>query len=294
LIEFAALAEQHSPHPIASAILSAYQQVPDSSRVQDVTEMPGGGVRATVDGRQVLVGNARLMASQGIQYPLTEDTGTISHVALDGQYAGSIHVSDIIKPCAKEALARLREQGIKHLVMLTGDSVQAGRQVADQLNIDIVHAGLLPQDKVAKLEEMMDTPGKKGTLIFAGDGVNDAPVLARADVGFAMGALGSDAAIEAADIVIMNDDPCKMATALTIARRTVRIATQNAAFAISVKALVLVLSALGLSTLWMAVFADVGVTVLAIFNAMRALRVPRNGHCACELGLESYEAKAVT
>ena len=293
LIEFAALAEQHSPHPIASAILSAYQQVPDSSRVQDVTEMPGGGVKATVDGRQVLVGNARLMASQGIQCPPTEDTGTISHIALDGQYAGSIHVSDIIKPCAKEALARLREQGIKHLVMLTGDSVQAGRQVADQLNIDIVHAGLLPQDKVAKLEEMMDTPGRKGTLIFAGDGVNDAPVLARADVGFAMGALGSDAAIEAADIVIMNDDPCKMATALTIARRTVRIATQNAAFAISVKALVLVLSALGLSTLWMAVFADVGVTVLAVLNAMRALRVPRNGHCACELGPESYEAKAV-
>jgi Cd2+/Zn2+-exporting ATPase len=222
------------------------------------------------------------MAAHGIPLPETDHSGTVSHVARDGAYIGSITVEDTVKPCAREALARLKQQGIRQLVMLTGDNARSAGQVAAELDIDVVHTGLLPQDKVLKVEELLEAPGRKGKLVFAGDGVNDAPVLARADVGFAMGALGSDAAIEAADIVIMNDDPCKMAAALTISRKTLRIAKQNAAFAIGVKVLVLILSTLGLSTLWMAVFADVGVAVLAILNAMRALRVPP-GCQACAL-----------
>jgi Cd2+/Zn2+-exporting ATPase len=258
----------------------------DASRVKDVSELPGGGVRALVDGEEVLVGNRRLMEKHGIT-ALGEAPGTVSHVARNGAYVGSLVVSDEIKPCARQALRRLRENGIRRLVMLTGDTEAVGQAVGRDLDIDVVHTGLLPQDKVAKLEELLAAPGRRGTLAFVGDGVNDAPVLARADVGFAMGALGSDAAIEAADIVIMNDDPCKMAAALTIARRTVSIAKQNAVLAIGVKAAVLALSAAGLSTLWMAVFADVGVTVLAVLNAMRALRVKEIvGTCACELEAE--------
>lgn len=284
LLTMAALAEIHSLHPIAGAIRAACGQELDASRVGSVNEMPGGGVKALVDGQEVLVGNARLIGNHGITGVSTLEQGTVIHVAISGQYAGSIRVEDAIKPCAAEALRRLKEKGVSQLVMLTGDSVHAGRLAADQLGIDILHAGLLPQDKVEKLESLLAEPGRQGKLAFVGDGVNDAPVLARADVGFAMGALGSDAAIEAADIVIMNDDPCKIAAALTIAKRTVRIATQNAVFAISVKALVLVLSTLGLSSLWMAVFADVGVAVLAILNAMRALRVPRDSQaCVCML-----------
>lgn len=274
LLRLAAHAETHSLHPIADAIKQAYGQPLDPALVGEVREMPGGGVIAAVDGQQVLLGNARLMAQHGIRLPDAQDTGTISHVAVGGRYAGSIQVSDTTKPCAREALSRLRAQGIRQLVMLTGDNEQTGAQVARELGIDAVHAGLLPQDKVHKVEELLEAPGRKGSLVFVGDGVNDAPVLARADVGFAMGAMGSDAAIEAADIVIMNDDPCKLAAALTIARKTVRIAKQNAVFAIGIKVGVLILSTLGLSTLWMAVFADVGVAVLAILNAMRALRVP--------------------
>ncbi len=288
LLEVAALAEQHSNHPLALSVRQAYGAPLDPARVRDVTEMPGGGVKAVIDGREVLVGNARLLNDHGISIPDTEDTGTLSHVVVSGVYQGSLLFEDEIKPCARQALLRLRNRGVTRLVMLTGDSEQAGRKAADGLGIDIVYAGLLPQDKVARLEELLDQPGRRGTLVFAGDGVNDAPVLARADVGFAMGAMGSDAAIEAADIVIMNDDPCKMASALDIARRTVNIARQNAFFAISVKAAVLILSALGLSTLWMAVFADVGVTVLAILNAMRALRVPReDSACACDMDLKA-------
>ncbi len=293
LLEKAALAEQHSIHPLALSIRQAYGAPLDPARVRDVTEMPGGGVRAVVDGQEVLVGNARLLNDYGISIPDTEDTGTLSHVVASGEYQGSLLFEDEIKPCARQALLRLRNRGVSRLVMLTGDSEQAGRKAADGLGIDIVYAGLLPQDKVARLEELLNQPGRRGTLVFAGDGVNDAPVLARADVGFAMGAMGSDAAIEAADIVIMNDDPCKMASALDIARRTVNIAKQNAFFAISVKAAVLILSAVGLSTLWMAVFADVGVTVLAILNAMRALRVPReDSACACDINPALRPAKA--
>ncbi len=294
LLELAALAEQQSNHPIAASLRQAHGFPLDPARVSGVTELAGGGVVALVDGQEVLVGNARLLRNHGMDVPDTADTGTLSHVVKGGVYQGSILVEDQIKPCARQALLRLRGRGVKRLVMLTGDSEQAGRRVADDLHIDVLHAGLLPQDKVEKLEALLAEPGRTGTLAFVGDGVNDAPVLARADVGFAMGALGSDAAIEAADIVIMNDDPCKMAAALDIARRTVRIAKGNAFFAISVKALVLVLSALGLSTLWMAVFADVGVTVLAILNAMRALRVPReDSGCACDLEAKLCEVKAV-
>lgn len=276
LIDMAAQAEIHSLHPIAAAIREAAQTPLDPVRTAEVREMPGGGVLAVVDGKQVLVGNARLMESHGIAVPRQEQRGTLSLVVIDGQYAGSIQVEDRVKPCAKEALRRLKAQGVKSLVMLTGDSPQSAEPIAKELGIDVLHAGLLPQDKVIKLEALLEQPNRRGSLVFAGDGVNDAPVLARADVGFAMGALGSDAAIEAADIVIMNDDPCKMAAALTIARRTVSIAKQNAVFAISVKVLVLILSTLGLSTLWMAVFADVGVAFLAILNAMRGLKVPQD------------------
>ena len=282
LLRLAAHAEIHSLHPIGAAIRAAHGRELDASLVTDVEEMPGGGVKARVNGHTVLLGNPRLMAAHGIPLPETDHSGTVSHVALDGAYIGSITVEDTVKPCAREALARLKQQGIRQLVMLTGDNARSAGQVAAELDIDVVHTGLLPQDKVLKVEELLEAPGRKGKLVFAGDGVNDAPVLARADVGFAMGALGSDAAIEAADIVIMNDDPCKMAAALTISRKTLRIAKQNAAFAIGVKVLVLILSTLGLSTLWMAVFADVGVAVLAILNAMRALRVPP-GCQACAL-----------
>ncbi|HSK67735.1 MAG TPA: heavy metal translocating P-type ATPase, partial [Candidatus Limnocylindria bacterium] len=291
LLEAAALSEQHSGHPIAQAIRQSWAGTADPTRVSGVEELAGGGVRALVDGREVLVGNLRLMQKHGVAVPDAPGNGTVSHVARDGAYIGSLVVSDEIKPCARQALHRLRDEGIRHLVMLTGDSEAAGRAVAKDLDIDVVHTGLLPQDKVVKLEELLSRPGRRGTLAFVGDGVNDAPVLARADVGFAMGALGSDAAIEAADIVIMNDDPCKMAAALTIARKTVAIATQNAFFAIGVKALVLGLSALGLSTLWMAVFADVGVTILAVLNAMRALRVKEIVRtCACDLEPGTYGA----
>ena len=282
LLEYAALAEQQASHPIAKALVEACPQALQPDRVSAITEQPGGGVSALVDGRRVLVGNARLMEKHGIALPGTKEHSTISHVAVDGVYAGYLEVSDQVKPCAREALDRLRAQGVRQLVMLTGDNQAASQAIARQLNMDVAHAGLLPQDKVEKVEELLKDPARRGSLVFAGDGVNDAPVLARADVGFAMGALGSDAAIEAADIVIMNDDPCKMSSALSIARRTVGIARQNAAFAIGVKALVLLLSALGLSSLWMAVFADVGVAVLAILNAMRALQVSKEDRtCRC-------------
>ncbi len=293
LLETAALAETHSSHPLALSVKKAWGRPEEPGRVQEATETAGGGVSALVDGRRVLAGNLRLLRENGVAVPRGGEAGTRIHVARDGIYLGSLEARDEIKPCARQALLRLRSRGVKRLVMLTGDSEQAGRQVADDLKIDVLHAGLLPQDKVEKLEALLAEPGRAGTLAFVGDGVNDAPVLARADVGFAMGALGSDAAIEAADIVIMNDDPCKMAAAVDIARRTVSIARQNAFLAISVKGLVLLLSALGLSTLWMAVFADVGVAVLAILNAMRALRLPaQDTLCACDLAPGSCGVRA--
>lgn len=282
LLRLAALAERHSNHPIARSIREAWGK-PLDEESGELKELPGGGVVAEIGGRHVLAGNARMLASHGVPVPEYSANGTLVHLASDGEYLGHLVISDLVKPCARQALGKLRREGIEELVMLTGDTEQAGRAAAEGLNISQVHTGLLPQDKVAKVEELMARPNRKGSLVFAGDGVNDAPVLARADVGFAMGALGTDAAIEAADIVIMNDDPCKMASALRIARRTVKIARQNAGFAIGVKLLVLGLSVFGLSTLWMAVLADVGVTVLAILNAMRALSLKREDKvCVCE------------
>ncbi|NLC31767.1 MAG: cadmium-translocating P-type ATPase [Clostridiales bacterium] len=282
LLELAALAESQSNHPIAQSIRQSHGQTLDANRVQNIEEMAGGGVSARIDGIDTLIGTQRMLNERGVVVPQVDSPGTVTHISQKGEYHGHLIISDKIKPCAKEALQRLRARGVKQLVMLTGDNEQVGRITADRLNIDLVFAGLLPQDKVIKLEELLAQPNRRGTLAFVGDGVNDAPVLARADVGIAMGALGSDAAIEAADIVIMNDDPCKMASALDIARRTVHIAKQNAGFALSVKALVLGLSAFGLSTLWMAVFADVGVTILVILNAMRALRVPKEAFSCSE------------
>ena len=275
LLSLAALCEKHSPHPIAKALREADKFPLPESLLGKVYETPGEGVTAMVGGEETLVGNNVFMKNKGITVSENKNSGTVSHVSKNGAYLGSITLEDQVKPCAKEALLRLKRQGVKRLVMLTGDSEAAARDVAEELGIDVVHAGLLPQDKVKRIEELMADREDRGTLVFAGDGINDAPVLARADVGFAMGALGTDAAIEAADIVIMNDDPCKMAAALSIARRTVLIAAQNAAFAISVKALVLIFSAFGLSSLWMAVFADVGVAVLAVLNALRALKLQK-------------------
>ncbi|MGI6694636.1 MAG: heavy metal translocating P-type ATPase [Christensenellales bacterium] len=287
LLRLAALAERHSNHPIAQSIRDAWGGSLNEADDQ-AQELPGGGVIARVQGQTVLAGNARMLEERGIPVPNAHENGTLVHLAADGEYLGYLVITDRVKPCARQALEKLRAEGVKNLVMLTGDTEQAGRAVAEGLAITQVHTGLLPQDKVAKVEELLSAPGRRGSLVFVGDGVNDAPVLARADVGFAMGALGTDAAIEAADIVIMNDDPCKMAAALRIARRTVHIARQNAVFAIGVKLLVLVLSVLGLSTLWMAVMADVGVAVLAILNAMRALHVPREDRfCTCELSPEA-------
>lgn len=284
LLRLAAHAERHSNHPIAQSIRKAWGKPLEAAGSGQAQELPGGGVLAEIDGRQVMIGNARMLGERGVKVPEAADSGTLVHLAADGVYLGYLVISDLVKPCARQALEKLRAEGVEELVMLTGDSEQAGRAAAKGLAITQVHTGLLPQDKVSRVEDLLARPGRRGSLVFAGDGVNDAPVLARADVGFAMGALGTDAAIEAADIVIMNDDPCKMASALRIARRTVRIARQNAVFAIGVKLLVLGLSVMGLSTLWMAVLADVGVAVIAILNAMRALHVRREDRvCACEL-----------
>ena len=284
LLRLAALSERHSNHPIAQSIRKAWGGAMDGAQAGEVRELPGGGVIAQIDGQEVLAGNARMLTEHGVAVPPADESGSLVHLAAEGKYLGYLVISDLIKPCARQALEKLRREGVRELVMLTGDTEKSGRAVAEGLAITQVHTGLLPQDKVNKVEELLADPSRQGSLVFAGDGVNDAPVLARADVGFAMGAMGSDAAIEAADIVIMNDDPCKMAGALRIARRTITIAKENAVFAIGVKMLVLVLSVLGHSTLWMAVLADVGVAVLAILNAMRALHVPREDRsCVCEL-----------
>ena len=240
--------------------------------MENVEEVSGKGVRATVNGRTVCVGNSAMMELVGAAWHPCEKTGTIAHVAMDGEYMGHIVISDRIKADAAGSLGELKAAGIVRTVMLTGDQPAVGEAVAKELGLDEWYAGLLPADKVAKVEELLQGRGRGRTLAFVGDGINDAPVLARADVGIAMGALGSDAAIEAADVVLMDDKPSKVATAVKIARRTLRIARQNTWFAIGVKLLVLILAACGIATMWMAVFADVGVTVLAVLNAMRALR----------------------
>ena len=272
LLHLAAHVERYSTHPIAASLRDAYPDEADDCSVENVEEISGKGVRATVNGRTVCVGNSAMMEMVGAAWHPCEKTGTIAHVAMDGEYMGHIVISDRIKADAASSVGKLKAAGITRTVMLTGDQPAVGEAVAKELGLDEWYAGLLPADKVAKVEELLQGRGRGRTLAFVGDGINDAPVLARADVGIAMGALGSDAAIEAADVVLMDDKPSKVATAVKIARRTLRIARQNTLFAIGVKLLVLILAACGIATMWMAVFADVGVTVLAVLNAMRALR----------------------
>ena len=272
LLEIAALAENYSTHPISASLKRAFGLPLDESRISDVEELSGKGVIATVDGKNVAVGNGKLMSYIGVDWHECENSGTIVHVAADGAYMGHIVISDMLKPQSKAAIQALKDCGVKRSVMLTGDRRDVAEAVARELGVDGVYSELLPADKVAQVEKLLATQGKGEKLAFVGDGINDAPVLSRADVGVAMGALGSDAAIEAADVVLMDDNPQKIATAIRISKRTLTIVHQNIAFALGVKFIVLILSALGLGNMWIAVFADVGVSVLAILNAMRALR----------------------
>ena len=272
LLELAALAESYSDHPISRSLKEAYGREIDTARVSDVEEIAGRGVRAVVDGHAVCAGNDRLMEDIGVPWHPCHRVGTTVHVASDGVYLGHIVISDEVKPDAKEAVAALKAAGVRKTVMLTGDAQAVGEDVASQLGLDEVHTQLLPAGKVERVEELLKEVSPKGALAFVGDGINDAPVLSRADIGIAMGGLGSDAAIEAADIVLMDDRPSKIAHAIRIARRTLSIVKQNIVFALAVKLLVLALSAVGLASMWAAVFADVGVSVIAILNAMRALR----------------------
>ena len=272
LLELAALAECWSDHPISRSLKEAYGREIDASRVSSVEEVAGRGVKAVVDGHTICAGNDKLMEDIGVSWHPCHRVGTTVHVASDGVYLGHIVISDEVKPDAKEAVAALKAAGVRKTVMLTGDAQAVGEDVASRLGLDEVHTQLLPADKVERVEELLKEVSPKGALAFVGDGINDAPVLSRADIGIAMGGLGSDAAIEAADIVLMDDKPSKIAHAIRIARRTLSIVRQNIVFALAVKLLVLVLSAVGLVSMWAAVFADVGVSVIAILNAMRALK----------------------
>ena len=273
LLEYAALAECASSHPISKSLQRAYGKAIDRDRVRDIQEISGKGVSAVVDGHAVLAGNDKLMALRGIPFIDCHSVGTIIHIAIDGQYAGHIVISDVVKPHAKEAIERLKHAGVEKTVMLTGDSRRVADQVAGALGVDEVHSELLPADKVAQVEKLLAGKGGKDKLAFVGDGINDAPVLSRADIGIAMGAMGSDAAIEAADVVLMDDDPLKIAKAIRISRKCIGIVYQNIVFALAVKFACLALGALGLANMWAAIFADVGVMVLAVLNAIRALRV---------------------
>ena len=275
LLEYAALAESASSHPISRSLQQAYGKPLDRTRVTDVQEISGNGIIARVDGRSVAVGNAKLMKRLEIAYKDCHHTGTIVHMAVDGVYGGHIVISDKIKPGAKEAVAALRSAGVSRTVMLTGDTDAVARQVAAELGIDEVYSELLPEGKVQKVEELLERKGDNERLAFVGDGINDAPVLSRADIGIAMGAMGSDAAIEAADVVLMDDDPMKISKAIRISRKCLRIVYENIWFAIGIKVLCLLLGALGLANMWLAVFADVGVMVLAVLNAIRALFVEK-------------------
>lgn len=272
LLELAALAESYSDHPISRSLKEAYGKELDTSRVSNVEELSGRGVRATVDGRQICAGNDKLMEDIGVSWHPCHRVGTTVHVASDGVYLGHIVISDEVKPDAKEAITALKACGVRRTVMLTGDAKAVGESVAQELGLDEVHTQLLPADKVTRVEALLGEVSPKGALAFVGDGINDAPVLSRADIGIAMGGLGSDAAIEAADIVLMDDKPSRLADAIRIARRTLAIVRQNIVFALAVKFLVLALSAAGAANMWEAVFADVGVSVIAILNAMRALK----------------------
>ena len=271
LLEYAALAESGSSHPIAKSLMHAYNKKIDQTRVKDVKEVAGKGIVASVDNHVVACGNEALMEHVGANALACHSIGTIVHVAIDGEYGGHIVISDVVKPSSGQAMAALHEQGVQSLVMLTGDRENVANKVAKELGLDSYHAQLLPQDKVAKVEQLMESKAANQTLLFVGDGINDAPVLALADVGIAMGALGSDAAIEAADVVIMDDDPLKVSKAIAIARKCMRIVYQNIYFAIGIKFACLFLGAIGIGNMWTAIFADVGVMVLAILNSMRAL-----------------------
>ena len=271
LVEAAALAESWSKHPISLSIKAAYGKEIDTARVTDVEELGGHGVTAKVDGKPVAAGNARLMERLGLSAPAVSETGTVVHIAIDGRYAGYLLIADVVKPHSAEAIRALKAAGVRKTVMLTGDAEPVAKAVSAQLGLDEYHAGLLPGDKVDQIETLIAAKKSKENLAFVGDGINDAPVLSRADVGIAMGALGSDAAIEAADVVLMDDDPAKIALAMRIARRTLRIVYENIVFALAVKFACLLLGAIGMASMWTAIFADVGVMVIAVLNATRAL-----------------------
>ncbi|MCB7304033.1 heavy metal translocating P-type ATPase [Bariatricus massiliensis] len=273
LLEYAALAESASSHPISKSLQKAYGGQIDLSRVGDVEEIAGYGIKAQVDGRTIAIGNSKLMKELGIEYYDCHSVGTIVHIAVDGEYAGHIVISDIVKPHSKAAVAELKRAGVEKTVMLTGDAKRVAEQVAGSLGIDEVYSELLPADKVAKVEELLSAKQEKAKLAFVGDGINDAPVLTRADIGIAMGAMGSDAAIEAADVVLMDDDPMQIPKAVKISRKCIRIVYQNISFALVVKFGCLILGAMGIANMWYAIFADVGVMILAVLNAIRALRV---------------------
>ena len=273
LLEYAALAESASSHPISKSILRAYGKEPDRSRVSDIREISGNGVTARVDGVEVAAGNDKLMEKLGVPYIPCRSAGTIIHMAIGGKYAGHIVISDIVKPHAKEAVRTLRAAGIHQTVMLTGDAKKVADKVGSELGIDQVYSELLPAGKVEKVEELLERKPEKAKLAFVGDGINDAPVLSRADIGIAMGAMGSDAAIEAADVVLMDDDPMKIAKAIKISRKCLRIVYENIVFAIGVKLICLALGALGIANMWLAIFADVGVMIIAVLNAIRTLFV---------------------
>ena len=273
LLEYAALAECASSHPISKSLQRAYGKEIDRDRVSDIQEISGKGISAKVDGHDVLAGNSKLMELNRIAFIDCHSVGTIIHMAMDGEYAGHIVISDVVKPHAKEAIERLKHSGVEKTVMLTGDTRRVAEQVAKDLGVDEVHSDLLPADKVAQVEKLLAAKGDKDKLAFVGDGINDAPVLSRADIGIAMGAMGSDAAIEAADVVLMDDDPMKIAKAIRISRKCIGIVYQNIVFALVVKFACLALGALGIANMWVAIFADVGVMVLAVLNAIRALRV---------------------
>ena len=273
LLEYAALAECASSHPISRSLIDAYGKPLDRSRVSDIEEISGHGICAKVDGHNVLVGNDKLMKSYNVDYRDCHSVGTVIHVAIDNEYQGHIVISDVVKPEAKEAIAALKKLGIHNTVMLTGDSSKVAAAVADSLGIDRVLSELLPQDKVSELEKLLETKSPKDKLAFVGDGINDAPVLSRADIGIAMGAMGSDAAIEAADVVLMDDNPMQIAKAIKISNKCIGIVRQNITFALGIKFACLILSAVGIANMWLAIFADVGVMVIAVINAIRALKV---------------------
>ena len=275
LLEIAALAESYSSHPISKSIRKAYGREIDQSRVMDVKEISGNGVTAKVDGMDVAIGNNKLMKSLGIDVMECHQVGTVVHMAVNGAYAGHILIADVVKEHSAEAIRELKKAGIRKTVMLTGDADPVAKQVAAELKVDEVYSELLPADKVEKVEELLAKKVEKEKLAFVGDGINDAPVLSRADIGVAMGALGSDAAIEAADIVLMDDDPLKIVKAIRIAKKCMHIVYENIYFAIGIKVLCLILGAAGIANMWLAIFADVGVMVLAVLNAVRALFVKK-------------------